>query len=271
MTEQEKSKKLSVPILALLTLIATIIAIIPAFLALNDKEALVYFSVNTSHITIPSSLDGEQAVSALEKAGIPGSTVELSILNQGNTLAENIKFEIQTPSNVLTIWTEPTKETEPIWVEIPDLAVDKTKQKISAEIKGLSATQPLKIFVGYEYELTKSPSISVYFDGKPAIFETDLSAVPVWSKWNVFKLPGYIFLGGIAVILLWSFIVALVENPNFRNQLFDFIIEVGHIGISPLEVNKIIEVIIKEHKKINPDQPDPNKQMQQTPKEGAAD
>ena len=164
MSGQEKQKKLSVSILGLITLIATIIAIIPAFLALNDKEAIVYYSVDASHISIPSSLDSQQAISALEKAGIPGSTVGLSIINQGNRLAENIKFEIQTSNNVLAIWTEPTKESKPIWVEIPDLAVDKTKKKISAQIKELSATQPIKIFVGYEYDLTQKPSVSVYFD-----------------------------------------------------------------------------------------------------------
>ena len=240
------SNKLSTSILSVLTLIATVIALVPAFLSLNDKQANIYYSFNTSLISIPSTIDSNLAIDALEKAGIPGATVELSIINQGNTGADNIKFEIITPSEILATWTEPSLDSAPIWVDLPSLVKSKDKLKVSSEINNLATTKLVNVFVGFKYVKEKVPSLSVFYDGQPAIFVSNISEVPQWSKWDVFILPGYIFVAGITLILLWLFISALVNNPTLRNGILDVFLEVAHVGFTPFAVADIVKAIREE-------------------------
>jgi hypothetical protein len=243
------SNKLSTSILSVLTLIATIIALVPAFLSLNDKQALVYYSYQTSHISIPATIDSSLAISTLEKAGIPGSTVELVIINKGNTGAKNIKFEIIAPNEILASWTEPSIESAPIWVDLPKLNIHKNKLKVSSEIHNLATTRPVDIFVGYKYGKLKEPSVSVFFNGQPATYVQDINEAPQWSKWDVFFLPAYIFGAGIALILIWLFINALINNPKLRNDLIDIFIEAGHIGFTPLAIADLLKTMKQDNLK----------------------
>ena len=247
------SKKLGTPIIGLLTLVLTIIALIPAFLSLNDKEAEIYYSIKSSHITIPSKLDSDKAISTLEGAGIPGSTLELSLINQGNTKSESTKFEIELPKDIIAIWSEPSKEQNPIWVDIPDLKFAPGDKKLQAEIKNFSSTRPLRILVGYKYSPKEIPTITVFTKGQPAAFVDDIKEVPLWSKWRVFYLPAYVFLGGIGFIILWSFIVALIQNPSFRNTLMDSLTATASIAIGSLLFDLLSE--IKKQKKDIDDTP----------------
>jgi hypothetical protein len=243
------SNKLSTSILSVLTLIATIIALVPAFLSLNDKEAHVYYSYKTSHISIPATIDSNLAINTLEKAGIPGSTVELVIINQGNTGAKNIKFEIIAPNEILAAWTEPSIESAPIWVDLPKLTTHKNKLKVSSEINNLATTRPVDIFIGYKYGKLKEPTVSVFFNGQSANYVQNISDAPEWSKWDVFILPGYIFGAGIILILIWLFINALMNNPKLRSDLIDIFIEVGHVGFAPFAIADLLKAIQQEKPK----------------------
>lgn len=243
------SNKLSISILSILTLIATIIALVPAFLSLNDKQAVVYYSYNTSSISIPLTIDSDLAIETLEKAGIPGSTVELKIINQGNVGADEVKFEIVTPTEILATWTEPTVESVPIWVDIPKLNTHKNKLRLSSELQNLSTTKPVSVFVGFKYGNEKQASAAVFFNGQPAIYIDDVSEAHKWSKWNVFILPAYIIGAGFALILVWLFVNALINNPELRNDLQDALFVFAHIALPPLAVADLVKAIQKEKAK----------------------
>ena len=245
--ERTFTEKIGTPIIALLTLILTILALIPAFLSLNDKEAEIYYSVKTSHINIPSKLDTEKAISTLETAGIPGSTLEVSFINQGNTKSESIKFDIEVPDEIIAVWTEPSKKQNPIWVNIPDLKFAAGDKKVQDEIKDFSTTKLFRILVGYKHSPNGNPKVTVFSKGQPAVQVNDVNEVPIWSKWRVFYLPGYLFLGGVGLILIWSFIVALIRNPSFRSTLFDSLS--ATVGLSTASLAYDIFSMLQELKK----------------------
>ncbi len=243
MSESQKTNftdRLSTPILGLLTLIMTIMALIPAFLSLNDKEAKIFYSVKSFHINIPSTLNVNQALSTLENAGIPGSTFEMSLINQGNALADSIRFEIEVPNEILAIWSEPPKKSNPIWVDIPELKFSSGDKKIQAEIKNFYATKPLRILIGYRHYPNEKPKISVFSNGKHASSVEDIQNVSPWSKWDVFYFPFHVFFGGMGFILLWSLIVALINNPSFRNTLLNALTESANIGLGIIIPIKLI-------------------------------
>lgn len=251
------SEKIGTPIIALLTLILTILALIPAFLSLNDKEAEIYYSVKASHINIPSKLDTDKAILTLETAGIPGSTLEVSLINQGNTKSESTKFEIEVPDEILAVWSEPSKNQKSIWVNIPNLIFAAGDKKVQDEIKDFSTTKPLRILVGYKYSPNGNPNVTVFSKGQPAVLVNDVNEVPIWSKWRVFYLPGYVFIGGMGLILIWSLIVALIRNPSFRSTLFDSLS--ATVGISSSSIAYDIYSMLRELKKKKDDKPNSDK------------
>lgn len=241
MSNENVSTTLTSSILGFLTLIATLMALVPAFLSLNDKQANIYYSYKTSHISIPATMDANLAIKTLEEAGVPASTVELVIINQGNSGANNIKFEIITPTEILSAWTEPSSDSKPIWVDIPKL--DVSLNKIASEINNLAATKPVNIFAGYKYEKPKEVKVSVFFNGQPASYVQNIDEVPRWSEWDVFILPAYIFATGLGLIFIWLFLQVLARNPKFRHDLLDIFIDITHVGYSPRAVKRIIENI----------------------------
>ncbi len=216
--EHSKSRLNSTSLLAILTLIIAIVAAVPGFLSLNNDHADIYYSVNTSHVSIPTSLDNKKALSVLESNGIPGTTVELSIVNQGNSSADSVKLSIKAPVNIMAVWSTPSSDDNPIWVTLPEIKNINTSPIFQAEVTALSATMPLKYYVGYLYSPDSPPEIQVFYSGKPAVQIENISDVGEWSKWSVFILPLQILAGGVALILLWIFILALYRDPIFRDE-----------------------------------------------------
>lgn len=252
MTEHQKANltsKLNTPVLGIITLIITIIALIPAFLSLNDKEAKIYYSVKISHINIPSTIDANQALSTLERANIPGSTLEISFINQGNAQADSVKFEIEVPKEIMTTWTEPSNKSKHIWVDIPDLKFSPGDKKLQAEIKDFSTTKPLRVLIGYKHDPNEKTKVAVFSNGKPSIVTDDINNIPPWSKWKVFYFPGYVFLGGLGLILIWSLIIALIQNPSFRSSLLAAFAESADIFVFTGAILSGLSVIIQKKQK----------------------
>lgn len=218
-SENKKVSRLTTPVLGILTLLIAIMASVPAFLSLNDKDPDVYYQISTSHVTIPTFLNTEQTMKALEIAGIPATTYEISIINQGNAPQAETKLEISLPSPIVATWTQPLGSDNPIWVTIPNLIFEEGESKLQANIHNLGTTKILKIFVGIQYSPLGSANLNVFADGTPATLVLDVEQVPAWSKWKVFELPLYILAGGLLLIIVWSIIVALINNPAFVKSI----------------------------------------------------
>jgi hypothetical protein len=237
-------------IIGVIMLILTALALVPAFLSLNTKQAEVFYSLEKSQVGVPSTLDRQKIEKALNSNGIPLSTLELKIINQGNATADVIKVSANLPSDIMSIWTVPSKEDAPIWVDLPDIKGKNLEGNFRYTIKKLNTTKPLSINFGLGYAekmpflldfersslaglkylkdldfgFDENSSIQVFYDGIPAVRVDDVAEVPHWSKWEVFKLPAFVLGVGILSVLLWSFLAVLYSNPVLRKRVAEELI-----------------------------------------------
>lgn len=252
MTDQENDSKIhlsSTSLLAFLTLLIAVIAAIPGFLSLNEEHAEVFYSTNTSHVSIPDSLDTKKALSLLESYGIPGSTVELSIINQGNSEADAIKISLKTPGKIIDVWSKPTRIEKPIWVSLPEIKIDSDSNQFQTVITKMGTTFPVTYFVGYLHSDSEDLDVKVFHDGKPAMLVENVSSVSKWSKWKIFELPLLILVGGLGIVLVWVFVVALYKSPSFRDKVISELVEAMHPGYGPIGVSILIQKALKLTKK----------------------
>ena len=243
-------------LIPLITLIITIIALIPAFLSLNDKEAIIYYQMKFSKINIPKSINEDKALKLLKDNGIPDNTLELKIINQGNTSAKKVKISISLPNEPMAIWSKPSKKDNPIWIELPQFNKLKSTNS-NLTLENMATTKSFSIFVGYTNIKNSNVNVQIFHDGIPAIKVNNILEVDKWSKWNIFKIPVYILLGGLILTIIWSFIVALYRNPEFRESALNILFDILHQGFTYSQVIEIVEKEVKKKKQT------PNKSLEE--------
>ena len=201
MTESEENKRgghISTTVIAVLTLTVTAVAAIPGFLSLNEDHAAIYYSVSTSGIEIPDSMDETAVRKILSENGIPSDTLSISVVNQGNAAAEHVRLSVDVPGRILASTSTPKPSINPIWVNLPKIDVDQKSQSIRFSVQNLGTTKELKYEFGYQRENTGQPEIEVFHAGQPAERVSNVAHVPTWSPWRVFELPLIILGGGVA-------------------------------------------------------------------------
>ncbi len=229
-TDATKRRRVSVPILGGLSLIATLATAVPAIVASNREHADVYFSLSRSRLSLPEVFDDtrqSEIRKLLLENGIPLQTLTLELINQGNTAATEIKVSIPPPGVTFITWSDPPDDKF-IWVDMPNLSDLVENQKPGSELqfvlREMVAGLPLRIHFGYKEmswvtfnpdnveQENKEPM--VIFDGKRAKEVADITTVPEWSQWSAFRLPAQVFLGGVGVIVIWVITLAFIENPT---------------------------------------------------------
>lgn len=246
---QNKSQYTITSILTVTVILVTIIASIPSFIALEKDTPKIFYEVKTSHISIPDALDIIKVQQMLQENGISNSILGLSLINQGNSVAKEIKISVEVPGKIVRIWSNPSIEDKPVWVDIPDISSFENLKKVQFAIRNMSTTRMLTFNIGYneglkdqlyrqreqlnrmmveaglreDFELPRK--IDIFFDGKQAEQVDDISSVPKWSKYQLFKLPLTLFIYGLSILFIGAFLVAIIKNPDFGITLKDIIVE----------------------------------------------
>ena len=244
MKQETKEHKINgTYIVGVLTLISTLLALIPAFLSLNTKHAAVFYSLEMSEVEIPNTLDRGKIEELLNSNNIPLSTLELKIINQGNASADLVKVSLNLPSSIMSVWTVPSKEDSPVWVDIPSIEEENFDDSFRLTLKKLDTTKPLSINFGLDRSkgilssihseknsnqkinflkaFDNASNIQVFSDGVPAVRVSNAAEVPRWSKWHVFKLPALIFGVGLILAIVWAFLSILYYDPLLRQRFIN--------------------------------------------------
>ena len=61
----------------------------------------------------------------------------------------------------------------------------------------------------------------MFSDGIAGNYIANISDAPIYNPYQVFYLPGYIFIGGLAITLLWILLSVILSNPEYRKTLAD--------------------------------------------------
>lgn len=246
---QNKSQYSITNILTVIVILATLIASIPSFIALDKDTPKIFYEVKTSSISIPEALDIVKVQRILQENGISVSNLGLSLINQGNSVAKEIKISVEVPGKIVRIWSNPNIEDKPVWVDIPDMSSFNNLKKVQFTIRNMSTTRILTFNIGYnegledillrqreqlnrmmaeaglreDFELPRK--IDIFFDGKQAEQVDDITSVPKWSKYQLFKLPLSLFIYGLSILFIGTFSVAIIKNANFLNMVKDVVIK----------------------------------------------
>ena len=218
-------------IIAVVTLIISIMALVPAFLSLNKEKAALYWSFILSSYEAPEGIDQALFSKFLKDNNIPTNRFSLQIKNCGNAPSEQIKFSVKTEGEIVRWIFNPSQKENPVWVDVPadkELGFKSGVSNTVQIIKNLSANKLVVFGVGYEGVSSKTPEIEMFSDGVAGNFVSNISEAPVWNPYRVFYLPGYIFVGGLAITLLWILISVILSNPEYRKTFAD-------IGLSVLD------------------------------------
>ena len=218
-------------VLSILTLILSIIAIIPSFLALNKNFPKIFYSTNNYGILIPEGIKKNEVKKILSENKIPISTFEMKLINKGNYESKNVKISIALSEKFSTFSTIPPIKEQNVWLTIKDIKVLNDSKKILIFLENFAVNKIFGVQVGFDKEdLEPIKAIDIIYDGKLGNEVDDVNLASDWSALEVFKLPLYIFIGGLVLTVFSAFIFVLKNNEKLRKNFIEiFSITLGMI------------------------------------------
>src|ERR1044072_677859 len=215
-------------VMGVLTVIATLVAAIPAFLQLGQDRASVYYEFQALSVLNPTSGDVERVKTILQQNNIPDSRAVLKIINTGDGVAKKVKAQVTLEGSIVEVSTDPNLESNPIWVDLPkQLNEFKGKNTATLEVGNLAPTKLLTISIGYNSSGNSTPNIQpqVFFDYRPAIQIENISAAPTNTAYQVLKIPLGILGVGVLLTLIVAAIIVIRRNEVLSSVLWRFFIE----------------------------------------------
>lgn len=213
-------------VLGVLTFLATITAAVPAFLALNKNEPLVYYSVEDKPLPFSNVETMKEFREFLVQKNIPPDNLEIKLRNVGNAPAKEIKLLVNVPGNLVKWEYKPSKNDTPPWVDVPNNFNSGFNSNISRKddkVSNLAADNTLSLTVGYLGKNKEVPKAEIYYDGVKANLITDITKAPKYNKFAVFKLPAVILVAGIIITILWATASILLQNEKYRKELAEIL------------------------------------------------
>lgn len=190
-------------ILAVLTVVITVINSIPPFMALRGKEPYVVYSVGRSQMLYPKDADRQAIRKLLREQSIPDAFATLSLSNRGDVIAKDVIVTLRVPGRIIAEETEPPIERKPAWVSASkEFNFEDDDSRIRYNLKNLGLLRTFNIKVSYLSESSGDAGWELFYDGKPGEFVSDLNTVPNNAR-AVSFIPSLKILG---IGLLLSFV-----------------------------------------------------------------
>lgn len=249
MPEQTITKLKFSSIIAVVTLIVSIIAVIPAFLSLNTKKPDVYWSRELRNYKAPEGIKEALFDDFLKKNNIPPFSYSLILKNVGNAPSKIVKFSITLDGHIVRYAFYPSKIENPIWVDVPpnkEFGFNSNLSDIVNSAKNFAPNRLLIFRLDYDSLSSDFPETEVFFDGIESKYIKDINSLSAWNPYKIFYLPAYIFIGGILLTLLWILISIIITNPVYRSIFVDigkaFVISTSDVFLNK-QTSKATELI----------------------------
>lgn len=225
-------------VLSVLTIIATLVAALPAFYQVWGDRPRVYYAISQAALSIPASLDQAKIHTMLKDAGIADSNLRIAVLNRGARKASEIKIGVTVDGILSTFSSEPDEASKPVWVGI---TAPKWANGAKTTTFSLTDLVPNREFVAALAYFSSGEKFTcdVVADGAMAERVDSLATVPASSFWSALKTPLLILLSGIIISILAGAVIASAANKKFR----DLLIEVVE-SINPL-TGRVMKTLIK--------------------------
>lgn len=208
------------------TFLVTLVALVPAFLALNKDQPRLYYSVTTKSYSPPEEYMQQAFLELLRKFNMPASRCEICVINSGNAPAKEARLLIKAQGSIVRTQWNPPKEAQEVWVDTPEnreFGFGGATTRVSDVIHNMATNRKLTILVGYESATGDPPHIELYADGQAAERIANIGEAPEWNPYRVFYLPGAILALGVILSILWSLISVIRSNVKYQVQLAELL------------------------------------------------
>lgn len=208
--------------IAVLTLVVSITALVPAFLSLQKTKPKVVYDIELKKIEAPELVDEKLFESFLKENKIPPETLVVRLKNIGKAAAEVTKISVETPSSIVRYGWNPRASSNPIWVELDegkDFGDTVGVEEIKSEARSFAPSKLLEFIVGYQNSDSNTPTVEVFSDGLSAERITDISEAKTESAFRPFILPIAVFGFGFLLTAIVVFIRLLLRSLEYRKLL----------------------------------------------------
>lgn len=215
--------------LGILTLLVTFVASVPAFLALNKNEPILYYSIENKALPFGHIEAIKEFREFLMQKQIPPENLELKFRNVGNAAAKEINLLVTIPGYIVKWEYKPSRNEMPPWVDLPansDFGFKSTINRKNDLITKFAADNTLTLNIGYIEKESANPTVEIYYDGIKANLITDVSKAPRYSPFKVLQLPAIIFITGLSITFLCVIISFLVSHEKYRKELSKILKEI---------------------------------------------
>lgn len=204
--------------------IITVIALIPAFFALNKEKPDLHYSYVLTHYEAPDGIDAQLFNDFLIENNIAPHRLSIQIKNAGNAPSKKIKISVNTPDLVVRYSYTPSQEDNPVWVVLPpnkELGFESDIRNVVQEFKDLAPNKMLIFDVSYMGVSQDKPEIEIFGDLMEATFLNDIKDLRPWSPYKVFLLPIYILGGGLLLTFLWIIGSVISSDPQYKRMIIN--------------------------------------------------
>lgn len=220
-----------------MTVLATLLTAIPGLQTMVGNRPRVYFAVSHQQLTMPPGTNEQEIRKLLQEKGFADSVLRLTLVNKGDAKAGEIKIGADVAGTVARIDTDPSEDSNPVWVRISGEKVSPNKHSSRVSFNDLVPNKIVDVSVWY-YSSGANYSADVVADGQLATRVADVSLIPQWSLFEAFRTPLVILAVGLVIAVLGGVFTAAMRNPRLGRQLVD-VVEV----VSPV-FGRLLRVLV---------------------------
>jgi hypothetical protein len=226
---------------AVLTLLATLVAAVPAFMQIVEDEPLVYYSVSTLPVLNVASPDYDRVRSLLSENGIPEARTLIRVMNKGTGPADLVVARIETPGTIRDLALRPDSAARSAWVSVPGSLERLLGDSIARiEIRDFAAgtSNVLEASLGFTASSADSAhtSVDVVADGTSARMVPDVIEAESLTIWSVIEVPLIILVAGGVVTLLVAFFEVISAKLRSVGVMLDLVETVRQMAMITFKI-----------------------------------
>lgn len=209
-------------LLALLSVVATMVAAWPAFHDTFRQGARVYYDVEAGQVSLPPGADEEKILRALEGLNVAPAGLRVRVVNKGTTAASEVKLGAECEGSFQYATTQPAVGAKSVWVETELSNFSPGDREVVVLLKNLVPERTVVVDLGYSPREVVV-SCDVVANGILAEKVRNIDALPTWSLWEALSTPLQVLGGGLVITLFVGVVLAARRNPRVRVKLVDLL------------------------------------------------
>lgn len=205
-------------IVAIATVVISVVVSIPSFIALRSKHATVLYETASSTMVLPETSDRIRVREVLRQNKLPDASARILITNRGDNSAAETIVALAVAGEITATRIIPNPESRPAWVTIVRDSLPAVN-RVRYRLLNLATGPGVIIDVSYIADSEEPPTWEVYSDGRQADEVASISSLPQNVNSISFRTPLLVFGAGICLAFVLFIGFKAKDNQKFRDAL----------------------------------------------------